>query len=434
MQPDALRCASTANGGREEPAGSPSQGGNVRPTRVLYSFPHRIGAGRICYTAWEQAAGASAAGADVHVVAAAVARALPERVNVTTTLARGRVRLPYRLVGQLRAIALHDRIVARMLPKFADEIDIVHTWPLGALETLRTAKRLGIPTVLERPNAHTRFAYEIVQKECDRLGVALPKDHEHAYNEEILGREEAEYGLSDYLLCPSDFVVKTFLDQGVSGSKLVRHTYGFDEAVYYPTTGHRRPDSSGLVVLFVGVAAVRKGLHFALEAWLRSPASRDGTFLIAGEFLPEYAEYLAASLAHPSVHVLGHRTDVPELMRKSDVLILPTIEEGYGLVCAEALGSGCVPLVSDACTEVCRHGENALVHHVGDVDALESHLTSLYENREMLDRLRVGALRTAPEVTWSAAGRRLFDIYREVIDVERGLHQSRSQARSVTAV
>ena len=36
---------------------------------------------------------------------------------------------------------------------------------------------------------------------------------------------------------------------------------------------------------------------------------------------------------------LGHRTDVPELMRSSDALLLPSIEEGFGLVCTEAIGS-----------------------------------------------------------------------------------------------
>jgi len=56
----------------------------------------------------------------------------------------------------------------------------------GACETLKTAIRLGIPTVLERPNAHTRFAYEIVQKECESIGVMLPPGHEHAYNADRL--------------------------------------------------------------------------------------------------------------------------------------------------------------------------------------------------------------------------------------------------------
>ena len=75
--------------------------------------------------------------------------------------------------------------------------------------------------MLERPNANTRFAMEVVQQECDRLGVVLPPDHEHAYNEEKLQKEEDEYALADRLLCPSDFVVKTFLDKGYPSDKLV---------------------------------------------------------------------------------------------------------------------------------------------------------------------------------------------------------------------
>ena len=41
----------------------------------------------------------------------------------------------------------------------------------------------------------------------------------------------------------------------------------------------------------------------------------DGRFLIAGDFLPAYREKLAPLLSHPTVEVLGHRTDVAELMR-----------------------------------------------------------------------------------------------------------------------
>jgi glycosyltransferase involved in cell wall biosynthesis len=335
------------------------------------------------------------------------------------TLARGRARLSYRAIGQLRALKLHDWIVARRLPSLAGQVDIVHAWPLGALATLRAAALLGIPTALERPNAHTRYAFEIVRRECARLDVTLPADHEHAYNEEVLRREEEEYELADALLCPSDFVVDTFLEQGFRREKLVRHIYGFDEQTYYPLASPRDA-RHGLTALFVGVAAVRKGLHFALEAWFRSPASRTGRFLIAGEFLPAYRERLAAELSHPSVQVLGHRTDVPELMRTSDILVLPSIEEGFGLVCAEALGSGCVPLVSDACTDICRHLENALVHRVGDVAELERHLTLLDADRELLSRLRAGGLETAPAVTWTAAGEVLLNAYREAVGAQAG--------------
>src|ERR1700733_4185061 len=382
--------------------------------RVLFSFPLRLGADRICGIAWQQVNGLVAAGADVTVFPSSVARPVAPGVRVSPTLAVGKARLPYRLFGTMRSCAMHDKIVARRIQKLAGQIDIIHAWPLGALETLKTAARLGIPTVLERPNAHTGFAMDVVQKECERLGITLPPDHEHAYDATKLQKEEQEYRQATRLLCPSDFVVKTFIDQGFTKDKLVRHIYGFDEKVYYPSDQPRDP-KRGLTMISVGVCAVRKGLHFALEAWLKSPASKDGTFLIAGEFLPAYQARLAPMLSHPSVKVLGHRNDVPELLRKSDILVLPSIEEGFGLVVAEAMGSGCGPLASEACTEICDHMKTGLMHRIGDVEALTQHINMLHEDRALLERFRAASLEAAPGFTWTAAGRVLLDAYRETI-------------------
>jgi glycosyltransferase involved in cell wall biosynthesis len=136
--------------------------------------------------------------------------------------------------------------------------------------------------------------------------------------------------------------------------------------------------------------------------------------------LPAYAEKLAPMLSEPSVRVLGHRKDVPELMRKSDILVLPSIEEGSALVTSEARGSGCVLLVSEAAGAVCRHMEDALVHRVGDVQTLTEHIATLYENRALLERLRVASLRTVRDITWTAAGEKLLQVYRETIAAGSG--------------
>lgn len=382
---------------------------------VLHSFPHRLGMGRICTTAWYEIDSVTAAGANMLVIAGDSVRPFAQPVVVKKSLSRGRLRIPYRLVGTLRACDWHDRIVARALPRLVGQVDIIHAWPLAARHTIRVAKRLGIPVALERCNAHTRFAYSVVQEECERLGVMLPKDHEHSFNEEILSREEEEYENADGILCPSDFVRKTFIDEGYERRRLIRFFYGVDEAQYFPDPNRHVPTSDGLTMIFVGVCAVRKGLHFALEAWLRSPASETGKFLIAGDFVPAYQAKLAGYLKHPSVRVLGHRTDVPALLRQCDLLTLPSIEEGFGLVCTEAMASGCVPLVSDACTELCQHMKNAMVHKAGDVQALTDHITALHNDRGLLASLKSDGLRATPSVNWCAAGRSLLSAYEEIV-------------------
>jgi glycosyltransferase involved in cell wall biosynthesis len=385
-----------------------------RSIRVLYSFPHKLGADRISNTAWQLVNATSVAGAEMIVHPGNLFRPLPPSVQVIPTLSRGMLRLPYKLLGKIRTLQLHDYIVSKRIEKLAGQIDIVHTWPVAALRTLRTAARLGIPTVLERPNAYTRFAYEVVEKECVKLGIAMPPGHEHAYHEEILQIEEAEYAAADYLLCPSDFVLTTFLNAGYSPQKLVRHQYGYDPKVY-SVDKSRIPGRNGLTMLFVGGVAPRKGLHYALEAWLNSPAHENGTFLIAGEFIEGYAKKLNMMLSHSSVRRLGHRRDVAELMRKSDILVLPSIEEGSALVTSEARGSGCVLLVSEAAGAICAHMDNALVHKVGDVDELTRHITLLDNDRSLLSRLRSSSLNSVDKITWDAAGVRLLNVYRQVM-------------------
>ena len=381
--------------------------------RILYSFPHKLGAQRICYAAWQHVQGLANAGAEVLVFPGVLHRPLSSNVKVRPTLARGKLRVPYKLLGRMGACALHDWIVARRLPQLVGKIDLIHTFPLGSLRTLKMAKRLGIPTILERCNAHTEYAYKIVQQECEKLGVTMPEGHEHAFNPRTLRREEAEYHEADFLFCPSEFVARTFLDRGFPLEKLARFQYGCDSRC--------RPDSSprdprrGLTVLFAAGCAPRKGLHYALEAWLQSSARHEGTFLVVGEFIPGYAEKLSPMLAHPSVKRLGFRKDLPDVMRTSDVLVLPSIEEGSALVTYDARACGCVLVVSDASGAVCEHMENALVHRVGDVKALAEHLTMLDRDRALLERLRASSLRTANELTWSAAGVKMLQEYRNIL-------------------
>lgn len=385
-----------------------------RPLRVLYSFPLKIGATGVCYAAWQHVNSLREAGADVTVFPGVLHKAFPAGIRVRPTLSLGNFRLPYRGLGNLGSYKLHDWIVARRLPKLAGAFDIVHGFALGSLKTLQVAKKLGIPTVLERCNAHTRFAYEVVEKECQKLGIKMPKDHSHAFNAEVLKREEAEYDASDYLFCPSEFVARTFEDRGFAPARLARFQYGYDEKSCYPAV-EPLAEKPGLTVIFAAGCAPRKGLHYALDAWLKSTACHEGKFLIVGDFIPGYAEKLASQLSHPSVSRLGYRNDLADLMRASDVMVLPSIEEGSALVTYDARGSGCLILVSDSTGAVCEHEKNALVHRTGDVETLANHFSRVHEDRALLARLRATSLETADELTWSAAGRKMLDAYRKIV-------------------
>jgi len=74
-----------------------------------------------------------------------------------------------------------------------------------------------------------------------------------------------------------------------------------------------------------------------------------------------------------------------------------------------------VLVVSEAAGASCEHMENALVHKVGDLQELTSHINLLDQDRSLLNKLRTASLKTVDQITWSAAGDRLHRIYLEAL-------------------
>lgn len=386
--------------------------------RILYSFPQRIGVPGIGMIAWHQVSGLIAQGMRVDLCCGTCERPIPGLASLRETMKLAGVRIPYRLLGGDNAFAWHDRAVARALGRRRTPPDLVHCWPLGAYRTLLAAQARGVTTVLERPNAHTQFAYDVVAAEHKKIGLPLLASNTHAFNPRRLEREQAEYGLATCLACPSDFVMDTFVSRGYRPAQIVRHRYGYDDALFVTSAlqGQNRNGSTSaprpFTAAFVGRCEPRKGLHYALQAWHDSgAAAAGGKFLIAGAFVPGYRELLAKLLEHPSVEALGFLDNPNSVMQRSDVFLLPSIEEGSALVTYEARACGCVLVVSDATGAHCEHGKEGLVHPAGDVATLTDHLRMLRSSPELLARLRTQSLQSISALSWNASAKHLVSVY-----------------------
>ena len=377
--------------------------------RVLYSFPHQLGRPGIATTAYHQVQGLIDHGLEVDVVCTSLAREVHDAQSMVETLVLGGRRVPHRILGVDRAYAYHDWRAAQLLERLAAEVDVVHTWPAACLRTIRAARRLGIPSFREAPSAHTQTAYEDAAREAAAVGVELPPNHHHRYDDGHLRRELEEFAAADFLLVPSAYVEQTFLRRGFDCGRLLRHRYGYDPAAFAPA--QPRPHGEGLTAVFVGRGEPNKGLHHALRAWVDSGAAERGTFLLCGDVLPAYRARLAPLLADASVRELGFVDPAAEVMREADVLVLPSVTEGSALVTYEAQAAGCALLVSTAAGAPFDDGVEGLVHEPGDVAALTEHLRLLEGDRAVLQRMREAALRNAQRLTWTGAAEALAEAY-----------------------
>lgn len=377
--------------------------------RVLYSFPHPLGQPGIGTTAFHQVEALTALGVEVTVACTRVVRR-PSTALVITTFALGEFSVPQRVVGVERSRRLHDRRVAGHLRRHRTEYDLVHCWPSAALATTRAARQAGIPSLLERPSAHTREFYEISEAERAALGLTLDPRCYASFSPRKLAGDEAEFEAADFLLCPSDYVVESFVRQGFDEARLLRHRYGYDPSVFWPEDDRVR-GAEGLRALVVGANNPAKGVHHALRAWRDSRASVDGSLQVAGAMDSSYRQYLDDELSHPSIELLGFRADMAERMRHADVLLHASLSEGSALVTYEAPASGCVALASDHSGSPGTDGVDTLIHRTGDAQHLTEHINSIVQDRGRLDTLRQSALCRAERLTWREAGVHLLAAY-----------------------
>lgn len=394
--------------------------------RILYSFPHRLGDPGIGTTAAEQVRGLVDGGHDVSVYSMSAALSPEGTSRHINTMAIGRRRIPRRFLGFDRALAYHDWTVARMIHSNPGAFDAVHCWGLASARTLAVARALGVHSFREATNAHTAVSYELASSEAAKLGVTMPRWHSHVPNPRRLSLEEREFALAETILVPSDYARQTFLDRGVPAPKLVRHQYGFDPAMFPDRSDVEEADMARpLRACFVGSGEPRKGLHYALEAWIASGLASRGEFVVCGRLIPDYERKLARLLGHPSIQRVGFTTDVGAVMRNADLFLLPSVEEGSALVTYEAQASGCVMLVSAAAGALLSP-DSALVHDPGDVDTLTEHLRRVDSDRGLLARLRAATRAQRERLTWAAAADRLDEIYAERVVVRTAGPASRN--------
>jgi glycosyltransferase involved in cell wall biosynthesis len=307
-----------------------------------------------------------------------------------------------------RAMAYHDRRAASYLRRHPHAFDIVHCWPGATTRTAHAALAAGTASVREVPNTHTAYAYDVVGELCESLGMQLPRGNSHRLNVKRLVREEAEYRQALRLLAPSDYVAKTFVDRGYAPERLLRHSYGFDPQTFAPRD---EPRIGPLHAVFMGSIGPRKGLHVALEAWRRAGGPERARFSIYGKLVDGYQSTIAPYLSLPGVSLCGFTTDAAGVLQASDVLVLPSFEEGSALVTYEAQGCGVAPLVSDASGAACIHNVTGLIHQAGDVDELASHIRQLMDEPERLHAMRRNVIAGRGRLTWAAAAERLEGCY-----------------------
>lgn len=175
-------------------------------------------------------------------------------------------------------------------------------------------------------------------------------------------------------------------------------------------------------VISVGTLKARKCMDRTLEAFARlAQEYSDATLTIVG--IGEMEGQLKARIAELGLEKRVEMTgglpheQVLERMAESDLFILPSWGEGYGIVYIEAMAAGCISVgaVGEGIEDTITDGKNGFLVPAGDVDAIEHVMRNVFQNREAYDELRQKGQRDAKALTWARNAETVEAIYREAI-------------------
>ncbi len=303
--------------------------------------------------------------------------ALPTRTHsFRTTLVYGMLKLlPAKFRPGSRALFLwqdhgFDRAVARNL----ESCNFLHAMPGQCLESFRAARRIGVQTVLNHATGPVREWVKIMEPEYARVGLRLSNvcPYDHAY----FAREDEEYALAHWHCAASTIVRDQLISIGIPPAKIWVVPYGADSRIFHPPVNPAPRERFKIV--FAGQAGLRKGIKTLLDA-LTIAARSDWQVDFYGARLEEaerdFADYRGATPVH--FHGPVSQSALAEAFRTGSVLVLPSLEEGFGLVVPQALSCGMPCIVSDRVggRDLVRHRENGSVFPALDPHALEEELS-----------------------------------------------------------
>lgn len=285
--------------------------------------------------------------------------------------------------------------------------DLFHSWSGDCLLSLRVAKKLGVPSVVEIPTWHRDRGKLKAPERANTPKKTLTWWLRRGKSSLLVERRRflEEYELADLLVVLSDMAAETFRVQGFPEEKLFYLPRGVDVERFKPG---ERP--AKFRAIFSGALIKRKGIQHVLKAWYRLNL-RDAELWLVGAVHDEARPFLK-KFWRDNIRVLGFVPDPETYLSQSSVHVFPSQWEGSAKVTYEAAACGLPQITTREAGDVVRDGIEGVIVRPRDVDAVAAALKHFYLHPEAVEQMgRAARQRVVENFTWDHFRARLLNAY-----------------------
>ena len=174
------------------------------------------------------------------------------------------------------------------------------------------------------------------------------------------------------------------------------------------------------VVTFLGRITMQKGPEYFVEAAAKVLKNkRNVRFVMAGsgDMMDKMIRLAAQRDIADRFHFPGFQKgkQVYEMLKASDVYIMPSVSEPFGISPLEAMQMGVPSIISkqSGCAEILN---NVIKTDYWDIDAMADAINAIISYPALYNQLRQDGLDEVAQITWDKAGQKVIDIYNKVLN------------------
>ena len=177
--------------------------------------------------------------------------------------------------------------------------------------------------------------------------------------------------------------------------------------------------SKDKVITFLGRITMQKGPEYFVEAAAKVLKNNHNVrFVMAGsgDMMDKMIQLAAERGIADRFHFPGFQRgkQVYEMLKASDVYVMPSVSEPFGISPLEAMQMGCPSIISkqSGCAEIL---DNVIKTDYWDIDAMADAMNSIITAPAMYEQLRQDGLEEVNKITWDKAGQKVIDIYKRYV-------------------
>lgn len=282
-------------------------------------------------------------------------------------------------------------------------VQAIYAYEYTALEAFERARKVGVARILDFPSLNSRQFEELLRRE-KRTHPELIGSHDRYFARKFetrQARRDSEMRLADVIITNSSLTRTSHIKGGADPEKVFAIPYGA------PPTLDALPEHDDgldgrLRVIWAGTFSIRKGAHYLIEAWRSGGLHENAQLDVYGAcVLPE-------RMLNPAPKGVQFHGSVPrpvlfDAFDRSDVLIFPTLSDGFGMVVTEAFARGLPVITTDqaGAADLVVHRKNGIIIPAGAAEPIAAALEWCLGTRPQLREMRQAALDTARRWQWS---------------------------------